>query len=109
MSAIEMTNVVNATQSGKQPEVESSLNGTAVSASEGELLVAAILRHKELPHICYHSGAGANRRISIGLQCYFGDLGTGMSRRNGTKSLFAGRHFDREVILLCVRWYLAIS
>jgi transposase-like protein len=29
-----------------------------------------------------------------------------MSRRNGTKSLFAGRHFDREVILLCVRWYL---
>jgi transposase-like protein len=20
--------------------------------------------------------------------------------------LFAGRHFDREVILLCVRWYL---
>jgi transposase-like protein len=29
-----------------------------------------------------------------------------MSRRNGTKALFAGRHFDREVILLCVRWYL---
>jgi transposase-like protein len=22
------------------------------------------------------------------------------------KNLFAGRHFDREVILLCVRWYL---
>ena len=22
------------------------------------------------------------------------------------KALFAGRHFDREVILLCVRWYL---
>ena len=20
--------------------------------------------------------------------------------------LFAGRHFDREVIILCVRWYL---
>ena len=29
-----------------------------------------------------------------------------MSRRNETKALFAGRHFDREVILLCVRWYL---
>ena len=50
-----MTNVVNASQSGKQPEVEISLDGTAVSASEGELLVAAILRHQELPHICYHS------------------------------------------------------
>jgi transposase-like protein len=24
----------------------------------------------------------------------------------GMKNLFAGRHFDREVILLCVRWYL---
>ena len=22
------------------------------------------------------------------------------------KNLFAGRHFDRELILLCVRWYL---
>ena len=23
--------------------------------------------------------------------------------------LFAGRHFDREVIILCVRWYLRMS
>jgi transposase-like protein len=22
------------------------------------------------------------------------------------EELFAGRHFDREVIILCVRWYL---
>jgi transposase-like protein len=22
------------------------------------------------------------------------------------KEVFAGRHFDREVIILCVRWYL---
>lgn len=22
------------------------------------------------------------------------------------EALFAGRHFDREVIILCVRWYL---
>ena len=29
-----------------------------------------------------------------------------MSRRNGTKSLFAGRHFAHEVILSFVRWYL---
>ena len=55
MSVIEMTSVVKAGQSGKQPEVEISLDGTAVAASEGELLVEAILRHKEIPHICYHS------------------------------------------------------
>jgi hypothetical protein len=72
MSAIEMTNVVNASQSGKQPEVEISLDGTAVSASEGELLVAAILWHKALPHICYHSGAGENSRISIGYSVVLG-------------------------------------
>jgi hypothetical protein len=27
-----------------------------------------------------------------------------MSNGKGTKAMFAGRHFDREVILLCVRW-----
>src|SRR3984885_2275775 len=55
MSVIEMTNGVKAGQSGKQLQVEISLDGTAVAASEGELLVEAILRHKEIPHICYHS------------------------------------------------------
>ena len=25
----------------------------------------------------------------------------------GMKDLFAGRHFDRDVIILCVRWYLS--
>jgi transposase-like protein len=29
-----------------------------------------------------------------------------MSNGKGKKAMFAGRHFDREVILLCVRWYL---
>ncbi|HUN39889.1 MAG TPA: IS6 family transposase, partial [Acetobacteraceae bacterium] len=24
----------------------------------------------------------------------------------GLEDLFKGRHFDREVIVLCVRWYL---
>jgi hypothetical protein len=55
MSVIEMTNGVKAGSSGKQPEVEISLDGTAVAASEGELLVEVILRHKKIPHICYHS------------------------------------------------------
>src|ERR1700730_5725967 len=55
MSVIGMTNGVKAGQSGKQPQVEISLDGSAVAASEGELLVEAILRHKEIPHLCYHS------------------------------------------------------
>jgi transposase-like protein len=29
-----------------------------------------------------------------------------MSDGKGTMAMFAGRHFDPEVILLCVRWYL---
>jgi transposase-like protein len=29
-----------------------------------------------------------------------------MSKLRGMEQLFAGRHFDREVIILCVRWYL---
>jgi formate dehydrogenase major subunit len=55
MSVIEKTNIVRASDSDKQPEVEISLDGTAVAAVEGELLVEAILRHKDIPHICYHS------------------------------------------------------
>ena len=29
-----------------------------------------------------------------------------MSQLSSFEELFAGRHFDREVIILCVRWYL---
>jgi transposase-like protein len=29
-----------------------------------------------------------------------------MGELKGTKELFAGGHFDREIIVLCVRWYL---
>ena len=29
-----------------------------------------------------------------------------MARFLGVNMLFAGRHFDREIIILCVRWYL---
>jgi DDE domain len=28
-----------------------------------------------------------------------------MGKRMGVEQLFEGRHFDREVIILCVRWY----
>jgi transposase-like protein len=29
-----------------------------------------------------------------------------MSKRKGMEGMFDGRHFDREIIVLCVRWYL---
>src|ERR1700709_1704773 len=29
-----------------------------------------------------------------------------MSKRKGLEQAFEGRHFDREIIILCVRWYL---
>jgi len=29
-----------------------------------------------------------------------------MSKRKGQDGVFDGRHFDREIIVLCVRWYL---
>jgi hypothetical protein len=35
--------------------------------------------------------------------------GVGMSKLMGVEQLFEGRHFDREVIILCVRWYLRFS
>jgi formate dehydrogenase major subunit len=35
--------------------VEISIDGKIIAASEGELLVEAVLREKEIPHICYHS------------------------------------------------------
>ena len=36
-------------------EIAISIDGKSVQAREGELLIEAILRHKEIPHICYHS------------------------------------------------------
>jgi transposase-like protein len=30
----------------------------------------------------------------------------GVIRLKSVKELFSGRHFDREIIILCVRWYL---
>ena len=45
---------------GEQPDVGSSgihlsIDGKIATAAPGELLLAAILREKEIPHVCYHS------------------------------------------------------
>jgi formate dehydrogenase major subunit len=55
MSVIEMAKVDTAGKRGDQSQIEISVDGTLVAASEGELLVEAILREKDIPHICYHS------------------------------------------------------
>ena len=46
-------------------------------------------------------GSGANRTKS-------GDDGQ-MPRFVPVEELFKGRHFDREVVVLCVRWYLSFK
>src|SRR3984885_4192084 len=43
------------TNSHTGSRVDISVDGRTVTATEGELLVEAILREKEIPHICYHS------------------------------------------------------
>jgi len=32
-----------------------------------------------------------------------------MGKLIGVEQLFEGRHFDREIIILCVRWYLRLK
>ena len=40
---------------GVPSTINISVDGRTIAAHEGELLVEAILREKEIPHICYHS------------------------------------------------------
>jgi transposase-like protein len=37
---------------------------------------------------------------------FIGEARSGVSKLRSIEDLFRGRHFDREVIILCVRWYL---
>src|SRR5271168_3249840 len=39
----------------KASTLDISVDGHTIAANEGELVIEAILREKELPHICYHS------------------------------------------------------
>jgi transposase-like protein len=32
-----------------------------------------------------------------------------MSRLVAVEELFKGRHFDQEIVVLCVRWYLSFK
>ena len=58
MSTTEIAPVVekNQSQTGNTPaEVSISVDGRRVAAKEGELLLEAVLRRNEIPHVCYHS------------------------------------------------------
>jgi len=39
----------------EQPEVAISVDGKVIAAKEGELLLDAVLRCTDIPHVCYHS------------------------------------------------------
>ncbi len=62
-----------------------------------------------------HSHQRARRPAEYPIRCkrrkrgIFAGEGTTRGRRTAMESvddLFKGRHFDREIIILCVRWYL---
>jgi formate dehydrogenase major subunit len=55
MSLIETAATPTMNSHGDTPAVSITIDGHTVAAKEGELLVEAILREKEIPHICYHS------------------------------------------------------
>jgi formate dehydrogenase major subunit len=55
MSLIE-TPAAPATRAQSDPStVNISVDGHTIAANEGELVVQAILREKEIPHMCFHS------------------------------------------------------
>ena len=39
----------------EEKSVQITIDGKAVSAPQGELVLEAVLREKEIPHVCYHS------------------------------------------------------
>jgi hypothetical protein len=52
------------------------------------------------------TGSGANGKCPINYVGVLSWLGSSMHKLKAVAELFEGRHFHREVIILCVRWYL---
>lgn len=55
MSPLEGTKTSPAGNLPTAIKAQVSINVRPVVEEEGELLVEAVLRHKKIPHICYHS------------------------------------------------------
>jgi hypothetical protein len=62
------------------------------------LAPATLAAGQEIVFIPFHAScmAGANCEFPLRIQCYFGELGAGMSNGKGTTAMFAGRHFDDQ-------------
>jgi formate dehydrogenase major subunit len=55
MSIMEATSVDERKRVANPQKVTISVDGQDVAAQEGELLLDAVLRKSEIPHVCYHS------------------------------------------------------
>src|SRR3954447_26737988 len=71
-------------------------------AGKGYLLMLTSFRdskERSIPHVDSDRGSGANSEVSCtGIMAWMTAAET---------DLFKGRHFDQQVIILCVRWYLS--
>jgi hypothetical protein len=54
----------------------------------------------------YAKGIWCKQLLPIRSACYLDEQRVEMGKRKIMDELFEGRHFDHEVIILCVRWYL---
>jgi hypothetical protein len=43
------------------------------------------------------------------LDSHFDHFSSVLAQKEAAKDLFKGRHFDQEIIVLCVRWYLTFK
>ncbi len=55
MSVSEIAGVFVQRLDSQETDVSISIDGEVVAAKEDELILEAVLRHKEIPHVCYHS------------------------------------------------------
>jgi transposase-like protein len=72
----------------------------------GRILIARGRDAADIPMITSFGGLWCKRQDLARYDVGRAAGGVGMSKLMGVEQLFEGRHFDREVIILCVRWYL---
>src|SRR5471032_3108337 len=92
-------------------ELETRLEDLSASRGAAEMLAARAQpqnsdKSSSTPRERARVGYGANRlgeSVKVFSPIIWWSV---MSKRKGLEALFDGRHFDREIIILCVRWYL---
>ena len=86
-------------------QIATGLNMHILEAGEPEGRPLIVLLHG-FPELAYSWGLWCKRQDLARYDVGRAAGGVGMSKLMGVEQLFEGRHFDREVIILCVRWYL---